>query len=101
MNKLSELKKRNYEVKIYDTAGWPARMIKDVYTSLSSALSGKYDLDRVFASPQHKRLYFGRQMPALLVYHDGNITHIYPLSTEKGLITIADYLDGLLRGGET
>ena len=90
---------RNHEIVIYDTAGWPDQMLTEIYHTVRKALSGKHKIEQTFMDSRHNRIYYGRQIPALVAYKNEMIADAYPLSAERRLITIADFLDRLLRGG--
>jgi len=89
---------RNHEIVIYDTAGWPDQMLTEIYHTVRKALSGKHKIEQTFMDSRHNRIYYGRQIPALVAYKNEMIADAYPLSAERRLITIADFLDQLLRG---
>jgi len=98
LRKMRDLKERDYETVICDTAGWPDEMLMETYHTVRKALSGKYNIERTFMGSRHNRIYYGRQIPALVAYENGMITDVYPLSIDRRVITIADFLDQLLRG---
>jgi len=98
---LKKLRERGIEVKIVDTAGWSYEMLYETYLKAASVAIAKgylaYRVRKIFGSARESGKYFGRQVPALLVYEDNKIVDVYPHEERGRLITIEEFLRTKLR----
>lgn len=97
--KLSLLKSKSYEIKVYDIAGWPYQIIKKTYENIRKFVPDIRKLDSTYIGPGHK-IYFGREIPSLVVYHDIAHVCVYPILYKNRLISIAHFLDKLIGSDE-
>mgnify|MGYP001082692442 CR=1 FL=1 len=63
-----------------------------------AAVMKKYDVSTVFGTKENEGAFFGRKVPALLVYKDSNFGYpqeVYPRNEKGSIITIEEYLSSL------
>jgi len=101
LEKLKLIKDAGIEVSIVDVAGWTRDMLYELYEKAArlAVVRGYrgYRIRRVFGSARDSGRYFGREVPALLVYDDaGNLVDVYPHEERGRVITIEEFLDRLL-----
>jgi hypothetical protein len=95
---LEELGRRGVEVIVHDTAGWDYGMQMEHYMrAVGVSVRRRYGLRRVFGSARTSGWLFGRQVPALLVLEDGQVTDVYPHVLAGRRRTILEFLLGKLR----
>lgn len=96
---LNKAEKRGVEVAVIDTASWDSSMLYDIYLKacIPSIRSG-YGIRTVFGTARESGRYFGRQVPALLVYEDDGVTDVYPHDEKRRTVTIIEFLGELLAG---
>jgi hypothetical protein len=96
-DKISVLKKRSFKIEMCDIAGWPYKIIKKVYADIKKHGTDKFALDNTFLGPGQK-IYFGREIPGLVVYYDTGRANVYPILYRNRLITIDEFLNKLING---
>jgi len=90
-------KKRGVEVNMTDTAGWNSGMIYEIYLrAVTTSVRKRYSIRRVFGTARESGRYFGRQVPALLVYEDDSIVDVYPRDERRRIVTIIEFLEGFV-----
>lgn len=98
---LDEAKGMGIVVRIYDTAGWNHDMVREVYLKACvPAIRKKYKIKNIFGKRGSGGLFFGRQIPALLVIKDGKPINVYPHREGGRLITISEFLENLVAGSK-
>jgi len=98
---LEKLKEHGINVSIIDTAGWNKEMIYEVYLNAARVAIFRgykaYRIRKIFGSARDSGKYFGREVPALLVYDKGEVIDVYPHEEKGKLITIEEFLEEKLR----
>jgi len=89
-----------YEVILKDTSKISEEMIKKIYFTKANvaAVMKKYDIAMVFGTKENDAAFFGKEVPALLVYKDSNFGYpqeVYPRNEKGSIITIEEYLSSL------
>jgi len=89
-----------YEVILKDTSKMSEEMIKKIYFTKANvaAIMKKCDIATVFGTKENEGNFFGKEVPALLVYKDSNFGYpqeIYPRNEKGSIITIEEYLSSL------
>jgi hypothetical protein len=98
---LRGLRERGFNVELTDTSEWTDSMLYDVYSEVARlAAVKKIRVRKVFGTARDSGKYFGRKVPALLVYEGGNLVDVYPKIERGRLITIEEYLNRICRGGQ-
>lgn len=98
---LEEISVKGVKVTVHDTAGWDYAMQMDHYMrAVGVSVRKRYGLRRIFGSARTSGLFFGRQVPALLVIENGEVTDVYPHMEAGRRHTITDFLRKLRGLGE-
>ena len=82
-----------------DTADLPDATVYQAYAAAwAPAISKKFGIRRVFGTRRRSGCYFGREVPALLVYEDDGDepSDVYPREELGHTVTIAEFLKDLL-----
>lgn len=82
-----------------DTTELPNDKVYEAYAAAwHSSVSKKFGIRRVFGTRRRSGCFFGREVPALLVYEDSgrHPIDVYPQERLGRTITIKEYLTGLL-----
>lgn len=93
---------RGIPVEVLDTSGWDARKLEEAYglAVLPAVVrhSRDYSVRRVFGTRRRGGVFFGRGVPALLVFREGNRfpADVYPHDDRGRPVTIRDFLQELL-----
>ena len=91
---LAKAKSAGFRIKIIDTAGWSREMLMEQYRSLKVPRRQRND---VFGPPRKRGWFFGREVPALVVYFElGEKVDIYPRHVNGSIITVEEFLNQLL-----
>jgi len=94
---LEELKKRGVQVELVDTAKLNESEIEKLYLdAVGPSVIKKYRIRQVFGTRRQSAIFFGKKVPALLVYEGNVAIDVYPHQTILGYVTIRDYLKRLL-----
>lgn len=97
-------KSRGIGVTIIDTANWDISMLYEIYLrAVIPSVQKRYRIRKVFGTARDSGRYFGRQIPALLVYEDDRVLDVYPHEEGRRITPITEFLEGLLvqpSGGE-
>jgi len=95
---LEQLKKRGIGSEIIDTDSLSEDEINIAYQgAVVPSVNKKFGIRRVFGSRRRSGCLFGREVPALLVYEEGEQYpyDVYPHEVGQGrIITIYEYLQG-------
>jgi hypothetical protein len=89
---------------IVDTSELSGADLFDAYiaASVPAVLKGHtmYNISRVFGTKRSKGIFFGREVPAMLVYGemDQHPTDVYPHRIGQAIITIKEFLEKILSG---
>jgi len=99
MEMLRMLESLGIKVKLVDTAGWSRDMLIEQYKLVAGR---RRNVDDIFGPRGRRGWFFGREVPALVVYWKHGKTGIYPCYADDKLITPSDFLKELLeqRGEE-
>jgi len=86
-----------YESKPKDTSKLSKEEIKRIYLTkaIIPAAIKKYEIENVFGAKREEPTFFGKEVPAILVYKNSTFGYpydIYPHIEKNRLITIEDYL---------
>jgi hypothetical protein len=96
---LRSLQERGFDVELTDTSEWTDSMLYEVYSEVARLAAAKMiKVRKVFGSARDSGKYFGREVPALLVYEGGTLVDVYPKIEKGKLITIEEYLNSLCQG---
>jgi hypothetical protein len=96
---LKSLQERGLDVELTDTSEWTGSMLYEVYSEVARLAAVKrIRVRKVFGTARDSGKYFGREVPALLVYEEDNLVDVYPKIDRGKLITIEDYLNNVYRG---
>ena len=96
---LADVQKQGIRCEKIDTAELPHEKVYEAYADAwAPAVSKKFAIRRVFGTRRRSGCFFGREVPALLVYEDGSRhpVDVYPQEKLGRTITIRDYLTDLL-----
>jgi hypothetical protein len=98
LEKLVRQGKLVYEV--IDTSRLSSREVYEAYTqaTIPAVVKGRvgYNIKHVYGSRRKSGVYFGREIPALLVYEEGeNPSDVYPHRLGEAEITIKEFLESL------
>jgi len=94
---LIKIQSAGFKVRIIDTAGWSREMLMEQYRSLRTPRGRKND---IFGPPKKRGWFFGREVPALVVYSAPNEpVDVYPHHEDSHIITVEDFLGRLLDTG--
>jgi hypothetical protein len=76
---LSRISGQGVGVVIHDTAGWAFEMISETYHRVCPPhLRRKYALADIFGTETAPGLFFGRQVPALVIFDGEIVVDVYP-----------------------
>ena len=98
---LSRLKEeRGIEFRITDVSNFSTSEIYKAYESaVVASVWNRYRIRKVFGTNSSSASFFGKGIPALLVYEGERPVHVFPHEEGgAGLVTIRGYLDSLLEG---
>lgn len=100
LSSLQILQERGFDVGLIDTSEWTDSMLYEVYSEVAQlAAKKRIRIRKVFGTARDSGKYFGREVPALLVYEEHVLVDVYPKMEGRRLITIEEYLANLCRGG--
>lgn len=97
---LERLEKLGVVWETIDTAPMSADQLSDLYIeSILPAVYRKYHVRQVFGSKRHSGSFFGKGVPALLVYEPGGRypSDVYPHRAGDHIVTIRAFLEDLLK----
>lgn len=91
---------RRVEFKIIDVSNCSAAEIDKAYESaVIASVWNRYRIRKVFGTNSSSASFFGKGIPALLVYEGERPVHVFPHEEAgAGLVTIRTYLESLLEG---
>ena len=97
---LSRLKEeRAIDFKIIDVSQWSSELLNKVYeAAITASVWNRYRIRKVFGTNASSASFFGRGVPALLVFEGDRPVHVFPHEEPTGLVTIRAHLDKLLCG---
>ena len=102
MNLLKQLQKKGITSNIIDTASLPDSEIHRVYQdAVVPSVHQKFGIRRVFGSRRRSGCFFGKEIPAILAYEEGEQYphHVYPHEEGQGQVrTIYEYLQDVMTG---
>lgn len=89
-----------YEVILKDTSKMSEETIKKIYFTKANVAAAikKYEIAMVFGTRENEGAFFGKEVPALLVYKDSNFGYpqeVYPRNEIGDIVTIEEYLSSL------
>jgi len=99
MERLHRLRDRGIACEKIDTALLPDETIYKAYVDAwTPSIAKKFGIRRVFGTRRRSGCYFGREVPALLVYEDDSESpiDIYPREELGRTVTIEEFLTDLL-----
>jgi len=99
MDLLAVLESQGIHCDRIDTVRLPNEKVYEAYADAwTPSVSRKFAIRRVFGTRRRSGCYFGREVPALLVYEDsnGDPIDVYPHEKLGRTVTIKDFLKGLL-----
>jgi hypothetical protein len=97
---LKQLEKRGIECEYVDTNGLSHSSLQEIYIdAVTPSVRKKYGIRRVFGTRRQSGIFFGKQVPALLVYeaHGRYPTDVYPHVERGRTVTVEEYLRMMLR----
>jgi hypothetical protein len=97
---LLELEKLGVAWKAIGTDAMSDEELSDLYMeAVAPAVYKKYHVRKVFGSNRHSASFFGKEVPALLVYEPGKQypSDIYPHQAGDHVVTIRAFLEDLLK----
>jgi hypothetical protein len=98
---LHDLQRRGFDVELTDTSEWTDTMLFEVYSKIARlAAEKRVRIRKVFGTARDSGKYFGREVPALLVYEGDELMDVYPKIEKGRLISIEEYLTALCRGDQ-
>lgn len=83
---------------IQDVAAWGRDSVARAYErAVIASYTNRYAIRKVFGTNSSSGVFFGRGVPALIVYDEGDRpVHVFPHEERGDLVTICDYLETLL-----
>ena len=99
MDILASLQSQGIIYEKIDTTELPDDKVYEAYADAwHPSVSKKFGIRRVFGTRRRSGCFFGREVPALLVYEDSDSRpcDVYPQERLGQTITIKEYLTGLL-----
>jgi len=90
---LKHAKSAGIAVRIVDTAGWSRDMLMEQYRAVMGGRRIKSD---IFGPKKKRGWFFGREVPALVIYREGGKPEVYPSVRGDQVITISNFLKKLL-----
>ncbi len=93
-----KLQKRGVKCEIIETCGFEEEKRWKVYEkAIIPAVWKRYTVGKVFGTRKHHGCFFGKEIPALLVYGEGDHPEeVYPHEKSGNTYTIKDFLDRLI-----
>jgi len=99
---LTRVKKEcGIDVEVVDVSQWtPLQMGKAYGAAIVASVSNRYRIRKTFGTNSSSASFFGKGVPALLVYEGERAIHVFP-HEEAGsmVVTIRMFLESLLQGG--
>jgi len=88
------------ESKVVDVSDWGQEALSQAYEhAVMASYTNGYAIRKVFGTNTSSASFFGKGVPALIVYDGEKPLHVFPHDErERGLVTIRDYLDSLVEG---
>ncbi len=91
-----------YETKLRDTSKLSKDALKRIYFTKAAvtAMMKKYDVKTVFGTEEKEADFFGKEVPALLIYKDSNFGYprdVIPRIEKNKLVVIEEYLSEQLK----
>lgn len=65
-------------------------------SAVTASIWKQYAIRKIFGTNKASASFFGRGLPALLVFEGEHPAHVYPHEERRGIVTIRDYLESLL-----
>jgi len=94
---LSRIKGKGVQVAVIDTADWNRNMRYEIYLRcINPSVYKRYRIRNVFGTARESGRYFGRQVPALLVYENDDVIDVYPHDEKRRIISIGEFLEQLV-----
>ena len=94
---LNRIEKKGVKITVTDTASWNSSMLYEIYLrAVTPSVHKGYSIRRVFGTARESGRYFGRQVPALLVYENDSIADVYPHDERRIVIKIIEFLERLM-----
>lgn len=94
---LGELHKRGVSCRIIDASGLDENSVRSLYfDAVGASFMSKCEIREIFMSENEDGYFFGREIPALLIYEGGVAIDVYPHKTEFGYVTIYDCLKSMI-----
>lgn len=98
---LKQLEAQGVQLELVDTGNLSDEARMQAYLEAAMpAIRRKYRVQRVFGSKRFSGRYFGKEVPALVVYEeeDRPPLDIYPHNKEGRVVTIREFLEHLVQG---
>ena len=84
---------------VIDVTRWSAADLERAYeAAVIPSVWNRYRIRKVFGTNSSSASFFGRGVPALLVYEGERPVHVFPHEEPGGRVTIRSYLETLLSG---
>jgi hypothetical protein len=82
--------------------GFPAKVYRAYADAWLPSVSKKFGIRRVFGTRHLGGCFFGREVPALLVFKDDEEqpVNVYPHEEHGRIVTIKEFMQALLSAGE-
>jgi len=94
---LGELGRRGVSCSIVDVAGLDEASVRSLYyDAVGASFLSRCEIRGIFGSEERDGAFFGREIPALLIYEGGVAVDVYPHKTEFGYVTIYDCLKSMI-----
>lgn len=95
---LEEIAARGIRLEMVETSTLSDEALTKAYAeAVMPAVWRKYRVRQVFGSKRHPGRFFGREVPALVIYENDQPVDIYPHEENGQVITVKEFLKDLLR----
>lgn len=95
---LEELAARGVQLEMVETSTLSNEALMRAYLeAVMPSVWRKYRVRQVFGSKRHPGRFFGKEVPALVIYENGHPRDIYPHEENGQVISIKAFLESFLR----
>jgi len=95
---LRKAKDAGIDVRIRDTAGWERQMVRETYLKACVGyIRKKHEVTEIFGTGTATGLFFGRQVPALVLFENERAVDVYPHQEAGRMVSIHEFLERVIR----
>ena len=96
---LQRLREAGIEYRAVDVSGLSSEALRDTYFRVATPPSvwKRYRVRELFGTQKYPGAFFGRSVPALVVFEDGRPVDVYPHQEGGKIVSIDDYIDSVTR----